>query len=316
MVISIRIDFVFVLLSLNLFCLNSCSAENMGHYYRDVPHLFAYKHDDLLNYVKKAGYSDFSLDKVTRNSTGTILYLHNFYRSDKNTLILSVSARGNIKKILPPAKFVHLNDIGEFVAWTDDIKQGVHFRNGKFHSVIPIFGYFGVDPSGKFYFIGYSSGVKVLNNETVQTGPLKYFTEISSIDEPTKVLYSTNIRVENIFFKDNRIYLFARNVRNFKGLGDYEEHEIICQILKKADSMFVLEEEINIPRPKPSPSPFAVVDFDPWSDKVLLVDVKDMPFSFWTAWYLFDLKSKKMTKVGRAKDYGFFLQEDILKRYQ
>jgi len=287
----------------------------MGHYYTDVPHLFVYKHDDLLNYVKKAGYSDASLDEVTRNSTGTILYLHDYYRADKRNIILSVSAGGEIKKILPPSGGGYLNDQGEFVAWVDDVKKGLRFKNGYFRDIVPS-GYFGVDPSGKFYFIGYTSGVKVINNETVQTGPLKYFTEISSIDEPTKVLYSTNIRVENIFFRDNRIYLFARNVRNFKGLGDYEEHEIICQILKKADSMFVLEEQINIPRPKPSPSPFAVVDLDPWSDNVLLVDVKDMPFSFLTAWYLFDLKSKKMTKVGRAKDYGFFLQEDILKRYQ
>jgi hypothetical protein len=287
----------------------------MGHDYTDAPHLFAYRHDDLLNYVKKAGYSDFSLDKVTRNSTGTILYLHDYYRTDKRSIILSASTVGEIKKIVPPSGGGYLNDQGEFVVWVDDVKNGLRFKKGDFRDIVPS-GYFGVDPSGQYFFIGYSSGVKVINNETVQAGPLKYFTEISSIDEPTKVLYSTNIRVENIFFKDNRIYLFARNVRNFKGLGDYEEHEIICQILKKADSIFVLEEEIHIPRSKPSPSPFAVVDLDPWSDNVLLVDVKDEPLSFLTAWYLFDLKTKKTTKVGRAKDYGFFLQEDILKRYQ
>lgn len=315
MVRSIRIDFVFVLLSLNLFCLNSCSAENMGHYYTDVPHLFAYKHDDLLNYVKKAGYSDFSLDDITRSSAGTILYLYNFYRTDKSSLILSVSAGGKIKKLVPPSRRAYLNDQGEFVVWVDDVKKGLRFKNGYFRDIVPS-GYFGVDPSGKFYFIGHTSGVKVINGETVQTGPLKYFTEISSIDEPTKVLYSINIRVENIFVKDNRIYLFARDLCNFKGLGNYEECEIICQILKKMDSKFELEEEIHIPRPKPRSSPFAVVDFDPWSDNVLLIDERDMPFSFLTAWYLFDLKSKKMTKIGRAKDYGFFLREDILKRYQ
>ena len=288
----------------------------MSHHYANAPHLFAYKRDDILNHIKKVGYSDFSPDEITRNSTGTSLYLHNYYRADKGSIILSVSAGGNIKRIVPPAKFAHLNDTNEFVAWTDDIKQGVHFKNGKFRSVIPLFGYFGVDPSGQFFFIGHSSGVKVINNETVQTGPLKYFTEISSISEPVKVLYSTNIRVENIFFKDNRIYLFARNLCNFKGLGRYEECEIICQILKRTDSKFELEEEIHIPRPKPRPSPFAVVDLDPWSNNVLVVDEMDMPFSFLTAWYLFDLKTKKMTKVGRAKDYGFFLKEDILTRYQ
>jgi len=285
----------------------------MGHFYRDVPNLFAYERDDLLTYIRKAGYPDFRIDEITRNSSGTVLYLHNYYRADNNSVILSVSVSGEIKKLLPPSRRAYLNDQEQFVVWVDDVKKGLRFESGYFRDVFPT-GYFGVDPSGTFYFIGYTSGVEIVDNVTVQRGPIKYLTEISSTDEPAKVLYSTNIKVDNLFIKDNKIYIFARNVRHFKGLGDYEEYEIICRILKKGDSVFELEEEIHIPRSKPSPSPFAVVDLDPWSGNVLIVDVKDMPFSFFTSWYLFDLKSKKMTKLGRAKDYGFFLQEDILKR--
>ncbi len=292
-----------------LVSISSCNKST-----NNIPHMYAYKRATIIDYVQNLGFPDFNVDEIRRNSTGTALYFYNFYTGNNTSKIFSVSADGEPVKLNPPAKFAYLNDKNEFVVWFDDIKKGIHFQNGTIRNIIPIFGYFGIDPSGQFFFIGHTSGIEVINNQTVQIGPLQYSTEIASTDHPNTALYSTNIMVGKIFFKDNRIYLFARQYSNFKGLGNYDEHEIICQILKKIGSKFQLEQEIHIPRPKRSPSPFAVVDLDPWSDNVLLVDVKDMPFSFLTSWYLFDLKTRKMTKIGLAKDYGFFLKEDILKK--
>ena len=227
MITSIRV--VLILVSLNLLSINSCRAENMSHQYNNVPHLFAYKHDDLLNHVKKAGYSDFGLDEITRSSTGTILYLHNFYRTDKSSLILSVSASGEIKKLIPPSRRAYMNDKGEFVVWTDDIKRGIQFKDGKFRS-IPVSGYFGVAPGGQFFFAGYTTGVEVINNKTVQVGPIRYFIEIATTDNPDRVLYSTNIGVEKFFSKPVRfisslvIYVILRDLEIMKNARLYVKY--------------------------------------------------------------------------------------------
>src|SRR4030042_2371682 len=115
----ILFSFVFVFLSLSLLCLNSCSSENVGHQYKNAPHLFAYKQSEILDYLKKEGYSDFRPDEITRDSGGTTLFVHNFYRDDKRSLILSVSRVGRIKKYVSPSRRANINDKGEFVAWTD-----------------------------------------------------------------------------------------------------------------------------------------------------------------------------------------------------
>lgn len=294
-------SFVFIFLSLTFLCLSSCKVEKKYDSSK-VPNLFGYKHENILDYLKERRYTDFELDEIRRDSAGTRLYLFNYYRNDKASIILSVSCGGRINKLTPPAKFSYLNDQEDFVAWFDDIKQGIHFKDGttlKSPLLGMIFSSFEVDPSGKLFFI---------KNESKSI-------ELASTDNPKKPLFHSRIEADKIYLKDGRVYLFGRNYRNAKGPGDYEQHEIICQVLRRADTSLELIEEIHIPRPKPSPSPFAVVDFDPWSDNVLLLDVKDEPLSFLTSWYLYDLKTKKMTKVGRANDYGFFLKEDILRHY-
>jgi hypothetical protein len=290
------------ILWLNSMFITNCSAENIGYRYKDAPHLIAYEQNDILKYLGKEGYSDFRPDEIARNSTGTTLYLYNYYRKDKRSLMLSLSAGREIKKLTPPSRFAYMNDKGEFVAWFDDIDNRViHFRNGLFRKSPMLgmtFSSFAVDPSGKYYFIKMESSL----------------VEVASTDDPTRVLFYSKLDADKIFFKNDKVYLFARNYSNVKGPGDYEQHEIICQILRKAGAKFELEEEIHIPRPSPRPSPFYVIDFDPWSNNVLVVDVRDMPFSFLTSWYSFDLQTKKMKKIGHAKDYGFFLKEDILKQ--
>jgi hypothetical protein len=293
---TIKIDLLMTVICINLLSISICFAASMEIQDIELHHLFMYKKDQILDYIKAKGYSKFTLDKIDRNSTGTTLNLHNFYRQDKQqTIILSISKGGIINKIIPPAKFAYLNDTGEPVLWFDDIKKSVHFKNGLISS-LPLNSRIDVDPSGKFFFVAKNSSL----------------TEIFSIDRPDIIIGFSKFKAEKIFIKDNDIYLFARNYQNIKSQGDYEQHEIICQIFKKAGLKYELSEEIYIPRLSPRSSPFAVIDMDPWSYYVLIVDVRDVPFSFLTTWYLFDLKTKKMIKIGRAKGYAFFLEKDVL----
>lgn len=306
-----RIAFISLFLTLNLFFLISCNAGNMSHSFNtEVPHLFVYDKGEILNYLKKHGYSGFRPNEIKRDSMGTTLFIYG-YSDDKSDKIFSVSKAGKIKMLVPPAINTFMDDNGEFIAWSQNIGEGINFKNGKFRS-LSFFDNFHIALGGQFFSISRTFGIEIINHQTVQVEPIKHFTKIASTEDPDKVLYSTTLGVDDIFFKDNKIYLFTRPHCNFKYPGNYEECEIICQILKKSDDDYKLDEEIHIPRPKPSPSPFAVIDLDPWSDNVLLVDVVDPPFSFLTSWYVFDLKTKKLTKIGRSKDYGFFLKEDIL----
>jgi hypothetical protein len=273
-------------------------------------YLIVYKKKLVMDYLNKLGYSDVYPDKIERNSSGTRLYLRDF----KDNILLSISGNGKIKEFPSRARFIYLNEKEEIVAWYDDIKKGIHFRNAAVLAV-PLFTAFGIDPGGKFFFVSKNEGVIVdPNGQQAYPSKIEPTTSVASVNDPLTPLIKTRIMGERIFFKNGKIYLFARAYRNFRGPGDYEQHEIICQIFKNNGSgTFELEEEIHIHRPSPRSSPFGVIDMDLWSEKVLIEDVRDMPFSFLTSWYLYDLKLKKMTKIGRRKDgYAFFLQNDIL----
>jgi hypothetical protein len=58
------------------------------------------------------------------------------------------------------------------------------------------------------------------------------------------------------------------------------------------------------------PSPFWVEDMDTRTERVVLVDGRDAPFQ--PLWLLFELRTGVLTRLGAARDFGFFLTADIL----
>jgi hypothetical protein len=293
---TVNFVLVLILVSFFTFFLNGCGAEKNKSKNAKPSHLFTYSHNDILGLLKKAGYIDFNPGEIRKNSAGNILYLNDLYRNSKDPMIVSVSKGGLVKKLVSPAKIAYLNDKGEFVAWFNDIKKGIQFKNGITKNVF-FGGTFDVDASGQYFILETAPGI----------------TGVFSIENPNKPVGSTKIKAEKIFLKEGELYLFARNYRNVIGPGHYEQHEIICQVMKKTGSKFELEREIYISRPSSGSSPFTVVDLDPWSDNVLIINVYDPPSSSSTSWYLFDLKTNNMTKIGPTNDYGVFLEEDIFK---
>lgn len=142
-------------------------------------------------------------------------------------------------------------------------------------------------------------------------------TEVGSIKNPSKTYKLSHFVGRRIFSNGGKIYVFGYDPDRDKRCPDdprffcVRTPEIICYILKFKNSDFVIQEKIFIKRPSSGPSPFGVVDNSLFSDDVLLVDVYDVPNA--SQWYLFNLKKKRMKKVGCAKPYGFFLAGDILK---
>jgi len=257
-----------------------------------IPHLFAYKRDYLLKMLQRSGHGDISPFQVSRNNSGTSLYFQREYGEHKGDKILVISKNADLKTVIAPANITFLNDNGEFVAWFDNVQNGVTFRNGALKQV-PLFSRFDVDPSGEFYFIEVQPGV----------------TEIGTTEKPDKTLITLHMKGYKIFTKNNKIYIF--DYFTLIDRVNCKNSIIICDIIAKSNSDYIVEDEILIPYPSSLSGSFDIVDFDQWSDNVLIKVSRDMPFSFFNAWYLFDLKSKKMTKIGKMRDYGFFLEEDV-----
>jgi hypothetical protein len=71
---------------------------------------------------------------------------------------------------------------------------------------------------------------------------------------------------------------------------------------------------VIIKRPRRSLAPFHVQDLSPWSDEVLFCDVHDMPVPI-HEWYVFNLKTCEMKKIGNTLllgSFGFYVQCDII----
>jgi hypothetical protein len=206
---------------------------------------------------------------------------------------------------------VFVNDSHEIAVRTEDITTGKVYFHGRPREInivrfnagladgkpVLVPGTFGVEPSGQFYFVQTAFGR----------------TELASVAEPGMTVASSPFVGRWLFLKNQRLYLFGYDppseLKN--EMKNYAHRTIICHVFRRGSSQYQLEEEIRIRRPIQGPSPFNVVDADPWSDKVLLMDVRDYPAR--SQWLLFDLKTRELAGIGAARDLGFFLQADILK---
>lgn len=256
-------------------------------------HLYFYKTSDILDFLKQLKYTNKDIFDIKRNSLGTSLYF--FKRYAKENTILVLSDIGKIKKLVAPGRVAYLNDQEKSVVWFDDLKKGISFLNGDIRHVSK-FGRFGVDPSGRYCFLEVEPGL----------------TEIVSTDNPKKRLSFANLIGRAIFQKNDKILLFDYDSKYYAEHS--QQRKIICQIFQKSGSNYEFEEEINIPRPSPRPSPFSVIDIDPWSDNVLVLDKVDPPLSTLSSHYLFNLRTKQMEKVGHGEEIAFFLKDDILRK--
>ena len=257
-----------------------------------VSNLFLYSRDDLAAFLKKQGaaYAVNNLFRVDRNSSGTLLY---FYFEGREALVVGAK---EVQRLKQPGRAAFLNDAGKFVAWTDDFNKGINFADGSNLKLAP-FAAFGVDSGGGYYFTQSGSGP----------------TEIYGISKPRTVLASVNFEARKIFVKNQRVYLFGSNRRNIRGPGDYEVFEVIGNIFNISPQGLKFEIELRIPRPsRPGASPFTVLDLDPYSDQMLLLDAFDDPFR--SQFYLGQLNSNKLAHLGADKhSYAHFLKYDLIK---
>lgn len=270
--------------------------------------LYFYSGKEISRFLKEIGYPNYSIKAswdVSRNSNGTVLRFSDW----SNNKVLVVSSDAFVKEVDLPGKAtwskrsVWFNNKHQVAAWLEGGK--VYFSEG-----------ISKDPSWKVDESSNISGKYFIKSASYSSDtPLHMLckTELYSIENPDLPLVEISAcGIRDIFLKDGKIILFAND---FDGQVNRIRDSPTAHVFEAKDDKLIEVEKINIKRPKTSPAPFYVIDFSPWKDEILFVDVYDFPSR--SKWYVYNLKTHEMKKIGYVPfsgGWGFYLQCDILKK--
>lgn len=273
-----------------------CLALGCGASKPQAPHLVTFDEERIAVLVKKAGITGDQWLHVGRNGSGSAVIVTLVDPVTHRAIAVRARTGGRVEVVRGPSRFMALDDRGEVIASFDSLRDGVRFSNGEVVAIAP-HGTFSVAPGGEYFLVEVRAGV----------------TEIRRTATPSAAIASAPVRGEKLFEKGGKLYLFSRSLQGTPGTGNLVENGIECRVFQVTTEGAKAEDTIFIARPTARSSPFGVVDVDPWSDRVLLADLRDPPFSFMSSWYLFDLGTRKMSRLKRMSGFAFFLSEDPLR---
>jgi hypothetical protein len=244
-----------------------------------VPYRYNQK-DVIASLVERFAF-DGRLKSVRRGDSGKELYCVGIDGEGRKTLFI-LSGTSN-RSIPCPGTIVFANGQQEIVAWTDDYKQGVHFRSGQVLT-LPPHALFDVDPSGQYFIIGEKPSSTWLGR---------------TASPETRVCISTNLLGGQVFVKNEEIFVTGWS---FQTAGEKINQVTTCLIIGRREAEYKVSRQVQFPWAA------AVVDVDPYSKAFLLSSKSDM----FPSLFAFDEQSGKKTKVGGMTDYAFFLTSDLL----
>ena len=229
----------------------------------------------LSSFLGHLGYRDYP-SNVRRNSSGARLYIYQWRQGGPGVLVIE---HGMVVQILTrPAETAYLNDEGQFVAWFNDLKIGVSFRDGAQSALSRLRG-FGVDPGGRYFF----------------ASPAIRPVEIGSIANPEKILaYSKLSFPQAIFANDKKIFLV--------GHASEGRSAIICETyeLKSGSASLVDTRTIQ--------DASVVLDLDVTEERLIVQGSRD----FLPSVRVVQLHGSADTRLGVAKNFALFLQPGVL----
>lgn len=262
----------------------------------DEGKIYEYKWANIQKVLSRIGYQDFfdhemsrygAFDTISRNADGSSINIIN--RTNNRALVMDCNGTVKHFKLLNSNSwFDHNNNI---LMWPDASGQN---KNKCLKGDGPA-SFDAIDPSGQ-YFISWFDN--------------KYYA-ITSINHPDTPLAKVDV-ISNqflyIFTKRNQIYVFGHTERSVST-------PLKAFIYERKGSKVELIEKIEIPRAQKHGSPYVVEDLSPWSDEILLRDMR--PFPSLSKFYIYNLTSKELKYYGLAtKDRGLFLKCDILEKVQ
>jgi hypothetical protein len=239
--------------------------------------------------VEKEGYQGDYSYQVRRNSTGSVAYVYQWWSrspgggpsSGWGPGILIVQAGRVARRIERPADVAYLNDEGEFVAWTDDLKAGVSIKGGTHVNVIPFYGRFSVDWAGRYFY-----------NDSMLSGR----TLIASIAQPTKILAVSNVFPYAIFSGANKIYLCGWEAPDKAGVS-------VCDVYNVSAQGAALAERRTIKNAR------VVYDLDPSTGRKLVMNDSE----FFPGGRIVNLNGGSDESIGFAHHTSLmFLQPGVL----
>jgi hypothetical protein len=243
--------------------------------------------------LQKLGYPDGTW-MIRRNSIGSRVYLYQsrWYcdAPDRSGLgdtgsVLVVEKNRVVQRLVSPAESAYLSDDGQFVAWRDDLKQGVTLKNGGHLGVTPVSGRFGVDWGGVYFFNGVANGS----------------TKIGAIADPGRIIAVSRLKVPySIFSGENKIYLCGADGAAAGGWGDWRH--TLCEIYGVSKNGAQLIERRDV---KDS---MDVLDIDPATGRMLILGSRD----FLPCERVLNLEDGTEARIGFASKWAFFLQPDQL----
>ena len=252
-----------------------------------VPRLYAGKHEDFRAFVTKITAAGRIGWPVRRDSLGTKIYLD--VTEGRNHSVFVLGAKASIRRLAAPGQVWVLNDDLQFVAWSNNVSEDFSFRNG-FKQSLSIYEKMIFDPGGSFCAHVSRSG-----------------SVVSRVARPGEALANIRFQAEDLFLNRNELYVFGSDGEEYR--RTQIQAEILCEVFEVSEHACALKRSFEIARPIKAASPFSVVDFDPFSENVLCIDIRD---EFGAPWFVYNIKNGTLVNIGPTEGVGLFLQKDLI----
>jgi hypothetical protein len=252
----------------------------------DAEHLTVLSLTKVKEILQKQGFSSGWIVSVTRNSTGTRLFIvyHAPTNADWQTIVTKVTAN-DIQVDQVQAATAYFDDDGQVVCESKD--NALVFRSGKRIALTP-YSHWGFAPGGRIFYLDQDGNGAALFKTTEPDKPLVNL-------DPTFI-------PEDIFERDDgKIYVFGQTSHRVDPKAGARGY-----LISHSGDEFRIDNNIDLSWMG------GVVDMSGTADRVLLESKSDL-FPTWT---IYDLNSKKSTRKGRVNGYGVFLDKALHDRFK
>lgn len=226
----------------------------------------------------KAGLPKKHVVNISRNTHGTKVYVEISNETNNANTVLIVNA-GKVDKIQALGHSLVFDDADKLVCWMTN--RTLVFSNG--HQVqTSIFQRFNFSPGGRFFFFyDPTNGASVF--QTIKP------------DEPLLRLPS-GFLPQRLFYQTNSLFVFGRKFSSNSELA-------WGLIYSETNSFSEAPREIDISQSG------GIIDMSADADTLLIQSKRDL----WPSWFLYNTKTETRTRIGWAKQYGFFLDGEVHK---
>ena len=236
---------------------------------------FIYGQTDVVRFLNRNGISVDVVDAVVRNASGDELFVALFPTDTNKLEALRISTNG-IKRIPSPGRRVFAPADEHFGAWLTKTGDAVVFRGGG-SIQLPQFALFDLDPSGRYFIIG-------------EKPSRTWIGRANSLQD--QQLVAEDVLGSRVFAKDGHLFVS----------GTTRSGAAVCVMLVDNGGRF------NIIDRHTFEWAAGIVDVDPDAKRLLLWNKSDL---FTTA-YVYDLNTKRRSRVGGVNGFELFLKHDLL----